>query len=110
MGATELIKDYPKEHQAPILIDQGTADGFLANQLLPKNLTSAADKAGYRPITLRMQPGYDHSYYFISTFMKDHIEHHATTTGTTTTAGSTTTGTTATTTTGTTTTAGSTTT
>merc|ERR1712223_1989268 len=79
--ATELIKDYPKEHQAPILIDQGTADGFLANQLLPKNLTSAADKAGYRPITLRMQPGYDHSYYFISTFMKDHIEHHATALG-----------------------------
>merc|ERR1711936_610175 len=79
--ATELIKDYPKEHQAPILIDQGTADGFLANQLLSKDLTSAADKAGYRPITLRMQPGYDHSYYFISTFMKDHIEHHATALG-----------------------------
>ena len=79
--ATELIRNFPKVHQAPILIDQGTADGFLANQLLPKNLTSAAAAAGYIPINLRMQPGYDHSYYFISTFMKDHIQHHATALG-----------------------------
>ena len=79
--ATELIGSFPKEHQVPILIDQGCADGFLANQLLPKNLTAAAAEAGYKPITLRMQPGYDHSYYFISTFMKDHIDHHATALG-----------------------------
>merc|ERR1712179_433428 len=79
--ATELIRNFPKVHQAPILIDQGTADGFLANQLLPKKLTAAAAAAGYMPINLRMQPGYDHSYYFISTFMKDHIQHHATALG-----------------------------
>jgi len=79
--ATELIQTFPKEHQVPILIDQGTADGFLANQLLPKNLTASAAENGYKPITLRMQPCYDHSYYFISTFMKDHIDFHATSLG-----------------------------
>jgi len=75
--ATELIKNYPKENQAPILIDQGAADGFYPNQLLPKNLTAAAKESGYKPIELNLRPGYDHSYYFISTFMKDHISHHA---------------------------------
>ena len=75
--ATELIKSYPKENQAPILIDQGAADGFYPNQLLPKNLTAAAKESGYKPIELNLRPGYDHSYYFISTFMKDHISHHA---------------------------------
>lgn len=79
--ATELIKTFPKEHQVPILMDQGTADGFLPNQLLPKNLTASAAENGYKPITLRMQPCYDHSYYFISTFMKDHIDFHATALG-----------------------------
>ena len=79
--ATELISSYPKSNQAPILIDQGTADEFLDSALLPKNFTSAAAKAGYGPITLRMQPGYDHSYYFISSFMRDHINHHATALG-----------------------------
>ena len=76
--ATELISSYPKSNRAPILIDQGTADEFLDSALLPKNFTSAAAKAGYGPVTLRMQPGYDHSYYFISSFMRDHINHHAT--------------------------------
>ncbi|CAB4060723.1 frmA [Lepeophtheirus salmonis] len=73
--ATELIKTYsgPK---APILIDVGTKDGFLESQLMPKNLINAAGSVGY-PIQLRYQPGYDHSYYFISSFMKDHVEHHA---------------------------------
>merc|ERR1712223_2176346 len=79
--ATELIKDFPKQNQVPILIDQGAADSFYPNQLLPKNLAAAAADSGYKPITLRMQPGYDHSYYFISTFMKDHINHHATALG-----------------------------
>jgi len=79
--ATELIKNFPKQNQVPILIDQGAADSFYPNQLLPKNLAAAAADSGYKPITLRMQPGYDHSYYFISTFMKDHINHHATALG-----------------------------
>ena len=79
--ATELIKSFPKQNQVPILIDQGAADSFYPNQLLPKNLAAAASESGYKPITLRIQPGYDHSYYFISTFMKDHIAHHATALG-----------------------------
>ena len=79
--ATELILKYPKQNHAPILIDQGTSDGFLKEQLHPKSFTAAAADAGYKPITLRMQPCYDHSYYFISTFMKDHINHHATALG-----------------------------
>ena len=62
--------------QAPVLIDQGTADGFLDSQLKPKTFALAAAKSGY-PVELRMQPLYDHSYYFISTFMKDHIDFHA---------------------------------
>ena len=60
----------------PILIDQGTADSFLETQLKPQVFEQACSKAG-QPLTLRMQPGYDHSYYFIATFMEDHIRHHA---------------------------------
>merc|ERR1711910_80006 len=73
--ATELVSSYsgPK---VPVLIDQGTADGFLENQLKPKNFFMAAAKNGYN-VELRMQPLYDHSYYFISTFMRDHIDFHA---------------------------------
>ena len=62
--------------QVPVLIDQGTADSFLEPQLKPKNFFLAAAKNGYN-VELRMQPLYDHSYYFISTFMRDHIDHHA---------------------------------
>ena len=76
--ATELIGTYPTDKtQAPILIDTGCADGFLPTQLFPKNLSAAAAKAGYKAIEMRMQPGYDHSYYFISTFMREHVDHHA---------------------------------
>jgi len=73
--ATELVSNYdgPK---VPLLIDQGTADGFLDNQLKPKNFFMAAAKNNYN-VELRMQPLYDHSYYFISTFMRDHIDFHA---------------------------------
>jgi len=73
--ATELVKNYsgPKPN---ILIDQGSADGFLNNQLKPELFTAAAASVGY-PVTMRMQPLYDHSYYFISTFMRDHVDHHA---------------------------------
>jgi S-formylglutathione hydrolase len=59
-----------------ILVDQGTADPFLAEQLRPQLLERACADAGIA-LTLRMQPGYDHSYYFISTFMADHLRWHA---------------------------------
>jgi S-formylglutathione hydrolase len=59
-----------------LLVDQGDADNFLSEQLKPGLLQAACDRAGM-PIELRMQPGYDHSYYFISTFMADHVGWHA---------------------------------
>ena len=59
-----------------ILIDQGDADGFLVEQLKPELLAEACEVAGI-DLTLRMQPGYDHSYNFISTFMADHVAWHA---------------------------------
>ena len=59
-----------------LLIDQGTADNFLDEQLKPHLLKEACDRAGI-VATIRMQPGYDHSYYFISTLMADHIAWHA---------------------------------
>ena len=59
-----------------ILIDQGDADGFLAEQLRPELFEAACKDAGV-PLTLRMQPGYDHSYYFISTFIGEHVAWHA---------------------------------
>lgn len=59
-----------------ILVDQGTADGFLADGLRPWLFVEACEKAGI-PLTLRMQEGYDHSYFFISTFMDDHLRWHA---------------------------------
>jgi S-formylglutathione hydrolase len=59
-----------------ILIDQGTADKFLDEQLMPEAFATAAAAAG-QPLNLRMQPGYDHGYYFIQTFMADHLRHHA---------------------------------
>ena len=58
-----------------ILVDQGTADNFLTDQLKPELLEAACATAG-QPMTLRMQAGYDHSYYFISTFMADHLAWH----------------------------------
>ena len=73
--ATELVKTHA-DASRPILIDQGTADGFLAQkQLLPEVFEAACKSAG-QPLTLRMQPGYDHSYYFMATFMEDHLRHH----------------------------------
>lgn len=60
----------------PILVDQGTQDGFLDTQLKPALLAQAAQRSG-APIDLRMQDGYDHSYYFIATFIADHLRHHA---------------------------------
>jgi S-formylglutathione hydrolase len=60
----------------PILVDQGTADEFLATQLKPELLEQACRQAGI-PLTLRMHQGYDHSYYFIATVIGDHVAHHA---------------------------------
>jgi S-formylglutathione hydrolase len=59
-----------------MLIDQGEADAFLEDQLKPSFLTAAAEAAGQK-LTLRMQPGYDHSYFFISSFIDDHLAWHA---------------------------------
>lgn len=59
-----------------LLVDQGTADGFLATQLKPELLEAACDKAKM-PLTLRRQDGYDHSYFFIATFIADHLRWHA---------------------------------
>ena len=72
--ATELIKT--ASEKLPLLIDQGQADEFLDGQLKPWLLKDAADAAGH-PVVLRMQPGYDHSYYFIASFIGEHIAHHA---------------------------------
>lgn len=77
--ATELIKKYDKKKDLHILCDCGTADNFLVgdvNQLTPLTFISAALEAKV-PVTFRMQAGYDHSYYFMSTFIGEHIAHHA---------------------------------
>ncbi|MBN8800904.1 MAG: S-formylglutathione hydrolase [Lysobacteraceae bacterium SCN 69-123] len=60
----------------PLLVDQGGADEFLEPQLRPQLLRDACAAAGH-PLQLRMQPGYDHSYYFIASFIGEHIAHHA---------------------------------
>jgi S-formylglutathione hydrolase len=73
--ASELVKQYADPNR-PILIDQGSADTFLASQLMPQVFEQACLLAG-QPLTLRLQPGYDHSYFFIASFMADHIGHHA---------------------------------
>jgi len=59
-----------------LLVDQGTADQFLEEQLKPELLREACEAAGI-PLTLNMRAGYDHSYYFISSFMADHVRWHA---------------------------------
>jgi S-formylglutathione hydrolase len=73
--ASELVKT--AAWRGPILIDQGEADSFLAQgQLLPERFEAACQEAGV-DLRLRLQPGYDHSYYFIASFMEDHLRHHA---------------------------------
>jgi len=64
------------DERLPLLIDQGEADSFLDKQLKPERLAEAAEAAGY-PLTLRRQAGYDHSYYFIASFIDDHLRHAA---------------------------------
>ncbi|PIJ50582.1 S-formylglutathione hydrolase [Erwinia sp. OLTSP20] len=63
-------------HQLPILIDQGDSDQFLADQLQPERLAAVAGEKQF-PLTLRIQPGYDHSYFFISSLVEDHLHFHA---------------------------------
>ena len=72
--ASELLAAAPAGTE--ILIDQGLADPFLTGQLKPEALEAAAAQSG-RSLRLRRQEGYDHGYYFISTFVGDHIAHHA---------------------------------
>ncbi|WP_448555627.1 S-formylglutathione hydrolase [Thalassotalea montiporae] len=62
--------------ELPMLVDQGEADQFLTEQLMPEALTAAAEQHGSE-LTLRMQPGYDHSYYFIASFIDEHLAFHA---------------------------------
>ena len=72
--AVALIEDGARVDA--LLVDQGTADNFLEGQLKPELLDQACKAAGI-DLTLRMQEGYDHSYYFISSFMADHLAWHA---------------------------------
>lgn len=72
--AVALIEDGARVPD--LLVDQGTADNFLATQLRPELLRAACDKAGI-DLTLRLQAGYDHSYYFIASFMENHLRWHA---------------------------------
>ena len=72
--ASELVAARPSG--AKILIDQGEADQFLETHLKPELLATACEAAG-PPYELRLQPGYDHSYFFIQSFVDDHLRHHA---------------------------------
>ena len=64
------------ERHLPVLVDQGEADDFLAEQLKTERLEQASAEAGY-PMSIRRQPGYNHSYFFIATFIADHIKFHS---------------------------------
>ena len=70
-----LMRDV--DQRLPILIDQGDSDQFLADQLRPDRLEAVAREQGF-PLELRVQPGYDHSYFFIASFVEDHLRFHAT--------------------------------
>ncbi|OZI77165.1 S-formylglutathione hydrolase [Bordetella genomosp. 12] len=73
--ASELMRGLSNPYPQGILIDQGLSDQFLAEQLYPEAFEAACQQAG-QPLTLRRHEGYDHGYYFISTFMADHIRFH----------------------------------
>ena len=73
--AVKLLAD-TRHEKLHLLVDQGEADEFLAEQLRPELLQAACKAAGH-PLTLRMQPRHDHSYYFIATFLGEHFDHHA---------------------------------
>ena len=71
MNSLDSVTGHP-----PILIDQGLDDEFLDSQLKPELFQAACRNVRY-PLNLRRQAGYGHGYYFISTFMEDHLRHHA---------------------------------
>lgn len=74
--ATLLLKSSTEPPQ--ILIDSGTADDFYKQgQLLPENFQKVAEEKAFKDVEVRLQDGYDHSYYFISTFAEDHVKYHA---------------------------------
>ncbi|AQH00131.1 S-formylglutathione hydrolase [Burkholderia sp. KK1] len=76
--ASELISgDAASRFEGGILIDQGLADQFLAEQLHPEVLERNAQAAGHRQVVVRRHEGYDHGYFFISTFVGEHVAHHA---------------------------------
>jgi S-formylglutathione hydrolase len=64
------------QHPLPLLIDQGDADNFLHEQLMPERLIAAASKADY-PLSYHLRAGYDHSYFFIASFIGEHLRFHA---------------------------------
>jgi len=72
--ASELVRD--KTHPITVLIDQGESDSFLEEQLKPQIFEEACAASGQR-VELRRHPGYDHSFYFVATFVEDHLRHHA---------------------------------
>lgn len=72
----EIIRQAHEGSHLPILIDQGDNDDFIDEQLKPQNLLEAAKESTY-PVQLRMQQGYDHSYFFIASFIDDHLHFHA---------------------------------
>lgn len=75
--ATALVAQIPNAvGRSPILIDQGLEDAFLPTQLHPHLFEAACREAGY-PLQLRRHAGYDHGYYFIASFIDDHLQHHA---------------------------------
>jgi S-formylglutathione hydrolase len=74
--ASELVGKATRKFAEGILVDQGLADNFLAQQLNP-DVFEAACKAAGQPLTMRRHEGYDHGYFFISTFIEDHLAHHA---------------------------------
>jgi len=74
--ASELMSRAKQPFPEGILVDQGLADGFLAEQLHPEAFETACEQAG-QPLTLRRHADYDHGYYFISTFVQDHVQFHA---------------------------------
>lgn len=71
-----LMAQASAEQHIPTLVDQGDNDQFLADQLQPAQLAEVARQTGW-PLTLRIQPGYDHSYFFIASFIEDHLRFHA---------------------------------
>lgn len=74
--ASELVRTGTRRFEAGILVDQGLADKFRIEQLHPDVFEQACLEAG-QPLTMRRHEGYDHGYYFIETFIEDHIAHHA---------------------------------